>query len=94
MPPTGVAPAPRRVSRRYSAGDKLALIRAYEASNQEMRVFCAGHGLSTAGLCKWRRQYAAQGDAGLAARRPPPRRPGPRGSSLHAGGASGGGGGL
>ncbi|RKY15743.1 MAG: hypothetical protein DRQ55_19160, partial [Planctomycetota bacterium] len=69
--PTGVAPAPRRESLRYSAGDKLALIRAYEASEQEMRVFCAGHGLSTASLCTWRRQYAAHGDAGLAPRRNP-----------------------
>jgi len=59
------------VSRRYSAGDKLALIRAYEASDKEMRIFCAGQGLSTASLCKWRRQYAAHGDAGLAARRNP-----------------------
>ena len=36
-----------------------------------MRVFCAEHELSTASLCKWRRKYEADGEAGLGSRSRP-----------------------
>jgi len=67
-PPTSAAPStPRRRAHRYGAGQKLSLIRAYEASEKDMRVFCEEHGLSTASLCKWRRQLAQHGEEGLMA---------------------------
>ena len=67
-PPTGAARQRGRSCRRYSVEKKLALIRAYENSGQDMRVYCAEHELSSASLCKWRRRYEAHGEAGLAAR--------------------------
>ena len=70
-PPSVGAVGLSRGRRRYSAGEKLSMIRAQEESGQEMRAFCEARGLSTASLCKWRRQYAAEGEAGLASRRNP-----------------------
>ena len=59
-------------NKRYSAAEKLAVLREHEASGEEHRPFCARVGLSTATLCKWRRLYAEGGEAALADR-PNPR---------------------
>lgn len=77
--PTGGGKALGRSSRRYSAGLKLALIRAYEASGQDMREFCTERGLSTASLCKWRRAYRQDGESALAPRNNPRNTKGQRG---------------
>ncbi len=57
---------------KYSAQQKLAILRAYAASPSGMRDFCAQHGLTTATLCAWRKRFDEEGEAGLEPR-PNPR---------------------
>ncbi len=73
----------RREPRSYGTEEKLALLRAFEASGQGMRAFCAERGLNTASLCKWRRRFAAEGAAGLEPR-PNPRNRGKPGRRPYA----------
>jgi transposase InsO family protein/transposase-like protein len=77
----GVARRPA-TKRRFTAEQKQALVRAYDAWEGGMGAFCAQHEVSTASLCAWRRAFRAHGSSGLEpgaggvkARRP--RRPGP-----------------
>ena len=62
----------------FTAAERLALLREFEASGQGMRDFCASRGITTSTLCKWRRRHAAEGEAGLEDR-PNPRHAGKRG---------------
>lgn len=57
---------------KYSAQQKLAILRAYAASPSGMRDFCTQHGLTTSTLCKWRKRFDEEGEVGLAPR-PNPR---------------------
>jgi transposase InsO family protein/transposase-like protein len=49
----------------YTVAEKLALMQAYDAFDGTMDDFCAQKGVTTASLCKWRRQFRAGGEAGL-----------------------------
>jgi len=50
----------------YSVAEKLAHMHAWDQFQGTMDDFCAQNGITTASLCKWRRQFAASGEAGLA----------------------------
>jgi transposase InsO family protein len=54
--------------RRYTVEEKRALLDEFMRTGECVRDFCARRGVSTATLCKWRREHAAEGDAGLASR--------------------------
>lgn len=58
------------VSRRYSVAEKLALLEELERSGETFERFCARRHVSSASLCKWRRQLSSSGEAGLARREP------------------------
>ena len=75
------APAPRMdrgragvrrgdVARRYSVAEKQALMEEFERSGESFDRFCARRKVSSASLCKWRRQLAESGAAGLEEREP------------------------
>ena len=64
LPPAGT---PGKI---YTPGEKVAALRAFSASGQGMRAWCAAQGISTATLCAWRRAYEKGGVTALA---PPPR---------------------
>lgn len=57
-------------TKRYSVTAKRALLEAYERSGLPQKAFCAEHGITTTSLCKWRRDFAAHGEAGLAPKKP------------------------
>lgn len=61
---------------KYSATEKLAILRAYAASPEGMRAFCAQHGLTTKTLCAWRKRFDEEGEAGLEPRPNPRNRKG------------------
>lgn len=65
--PTGAAPRAAPSGRRYTAAQKLALVREFEESGETFDEFCARRQVSSASLCKWRRQLRAGGEASLAA---------------------------
>jgi len=64
-------PPPGTPGKSYTAEQKAEALRAYAASGQMMRAWCASRGISTATLCAWRRAYAKGGVEGLAPRRNP-----------------------
>jgi transposase InsO family protein len=53
-------------SRRYSVAEKLALVEEFARSGERFSAFCARRQVSSASLCKWRRQMRSAGEAGLA----------------------------
>ena len=57
-------------TKRYSVTAKRALLEAYERSGLTQKAFCAEQGITTTSLCKWRRDFAAHGEAGLAPKKP------------------------
>jgi transposase InsO family protein len=63
---------PPAAKTKYSAQQKLAILRAYAASPSGMRDFCSQHGLTTSTLCAWRKRFDEEGEAGLEPR-PNPR---------------------
>jgi transposase InsO family protein/transposase-like protein len=76
---SGVQGSGSNSSRRFTAAQKLELLRAYEDSGEAIEVFCRGHGVTSASLCKWRRQFVAGGSAGLEPKPNPRNRNGPHG---------------
>jgi len=64
--PVEPSTAPTSGLKTYTVAEKLALMRAYDAWEGPMEAFCGQAGVTSASLCKWRRQYAAEGEAGLA----------------------------
>jgi transposase InsO family protein len=50
-----------RSVRRFTVAEKLDLMRAYEASGKTIEDFCRANGVTSASLCKWRRQFASGG---------------------------------
>jgi transposase InsO family protein len=69
------APAPRHggarggnSAKRYSVAEKRALLEEFEQSGEGFERFCARRHVSSASLCKWRRQLCGHGEAGLAPR--------------------------
>lgn len=80
-------------SRRYSVEEKLALVEEFVQSDETFDAFCARKKVSTASLCKWRRELRAAGQAGLApkynarnlsGRHGPPRSPEARRQAIEA----------
>ena len=63
---------PGGAQRNYTAEQKLAILRAFAASPDGMRDFCAKQGLTTKTLCTWRKRLEEEGPAGLKPR-PNPR---------------------
>ncbi|MHC4955634.1 MAG: IS66 family insertion sequence element accessory protein TnpA [Planctomycetota bacterium] len=61
-------------AKRYTAAEKLALLEAFEQSGLGQREFGAQHGVSTASLCRWRREYRAHGEKGLEPKAPKKRK--------------------
>lgn len=58
-------------SKRYTPREKRTLLEAYAAGGETLGAFCARHHVSTASLCKWRREVAAGGYAALEPRTNP-----------------------
>jgi len=56
---------PDRGLKTYTADEKLALLQAYDAWTGPMEAFCEQAGVTSASLCKWRRQFRAYGAEGL-----------------------------
>lgn len=84
-PPRSVArggQTARRPRRILSVEQKVQFLRAYEASHERIRDFCAKHGLSTKSLCNWRWIYKTQGESGLAPK-PNPRNRGGHGYRVY-----------
>jgi transposase InsO family protein/transposase-like protein len=52
-------------SRRFTPAEKLELMRAYEDSGKAIEEFCRANGVTSASLCKWRRQFASGGSKAL-----------------------------
>lgn len=67
----GGKPGPAGSARRFAAEEKRSYVEAYVRSGKKIRAFCAEHGLSTASLCKWRRQMREGGVAALGPRSNP-----------------------
>jgi transposase InsO family protein len=51
--------------KRFTVEQKLELLARYQSSGKQMRDFCSLAGISTATLCKWRRQLAGSGEGAL-----------------------------
>ena len=66
--------------RQYTAGEKLSYITAYQESHISQARFAKEHGLNDSVLRRWMKEYAAQGEAGLASHR---NRCGNRYAALH-----------
>ena len=64
-PARGAGGSSSNLSRRFTASEKLELLRAYEDSGDAIEVFCRAHGVTSASLCKWRRQFVAGGSAAV-----------------------------
>jgi transposase InsO family protein/transposase-like protein len=64
--PVEPSAAPSTGLKTYTVAEKLAHMRAYDVWEGAMEAFCAQAGVTSASLCKWRRQYATLGEAGLA----------------------------
>jgi len=61
--------------RRFTAEQKQALLKAYDAWAGPMKEFCAAQGVSSTSLCAWRRAYQVHGAQGLVGGRG---KPGPK----------------
>jgi transposase InsO family protein/transposase-like protein len=64
-------------ARRYTAAEKAELLRLYEDSGATIEEFCSAHGVTSASLCKWRREFARYGAAALEPKPLPGNRTGP-----------------
>jgi transposase InsO family protein/transposase-like protein len=64
-------------ARRYTAAEKAELLRLYEDSGDTIEGFCSAHGVTSASLCKWRREFARHGAAALEHKPLPGNRTGP-----------------
>jgi transposase InsO family protein/transposase-like protein len=56
--------------KRYGAEERRRLLSELAASGESLRLFCERHGVTSATICKWKREVRAHGDAGLVAREP------------------------
>jgi len=52
-------------ARRFTVTEKLELMAAYEASGKPIEEFCRANGVTSASLCKWRREFAGGGEEAL-----------------------------
>ena len=80
QPPTGVSGAslesvPRKTRRRFSASDKLRLVKAADAAiasgeRGALEALLRREGIYSSHLSAWRQQLGARGAAGLVSRKP------------------------
>ena len=72
------APLSRRSgsARRFTVAEKARAAAAYEDSGDTIEEFCRANGVTSASLCKWRRQFASGGRSGARAEAAPGNRTG------------------
>lgn len=64
-PALPLAESPTGSGKTYTVAQKLEFLKAYDAWQGPMEAFCSEAGITSASLCKWRRVFRLQGEAGL-----------------------------